>query len=209
MLNSTSFNNEWELWGLSYTHNVWFDGVQKTIFVHEGVIELNVKDDLYSRWKEWVMVNDMSKFLKAFSIIGGDPIPGGALGATIFLTNGWRIKPYIGEYRLVVNGNLYTEEGDDPYISTSGVSVSSVVSDLNTVQTATVVQEVVSEVLLNAETLTLITNAYTEARLARQLASNKAVISSDDKTVTIYDDDGTTILWQFNISDDKRIRTVG
>ncbi|MFU8773576.1 MAG: hypothetical protein ACNA8H_14310, partial [Anaerolineales bacterium] len=45
-----------------------------------------------------------------------------------------------------------------------------------------------------------------EVQKARKLQSNKAVISPDDRLVTIYDDDGTTILHQFDVSADKRVR---
>lgn len=52
-----------------------------------------------------------------------------------------------------------------------------------------------------------LTQAATEAKKARQAAVNKAVISPDDLTVTIYDDDDTTPLYVFDISSDKRQRT--
>jgi hypothetical protein len=51
------------------------------------------------------------------------------------------------------------------------------------------------------------TVAATESGLSRKTATNKAVVSSDDLTVTIYDDDGITPLYVFGISSDKRIRT--
>lgn len=49
----------------------------------------------------------------------------------------------------------------------------------------------------------VLTEARDEAKLARQLAGNKAVISPDGLTVTIYADDKTTPLWTFNIPDAK------
>jgi len=52
-----------------------------------------------------------------------------------------------------------------------------------------------------------LTTAHTEATSSRKISTNKAVIAPDDKLVTIYDDDGIAILYQFNISDDKRTRT--
>lgn len=51
------------------------------------------------------------------------------------------------------------------------------------------------------------TNAAADAEIGRKLSTNKAVISPDDLLVTIYDDDGLTVLYQFDISEDKRIRT--
>jgi len=52
------------------------------------------------------------------------------------------------------------------------------------------------------------TAAY-QATLTRKATFNKAVISPDDLTVTIYDDDEVTPLIVFDISSDKRIRSVG
>ena len=41
----------------------------------------------------------------------------------------------------------------------------------------------------------------------RKLQTNKAVVSSDNKTVNIYDDDGISIIHSFDISADKLSRT--
>lgn len=48
--------------------------------------------------------------------------------------------------------------------------------------------------------------AAVEATLARKLDSNKAIVSLDDLTATVYDDDGLTPLIVFDISADKRQR---
>jgi len=107
-------------------HSVTFDGPNKIIYINDGVTSLNIKTDLYSDWKEWAdhenpdgLIN--AKYLPAMRAVGGDPIPGGVLGSTYFLTNGWRIKPWSGFYRLTVTGNLYTEEGDSPYLNADGL----------------------------------------------------------------------------------------
>lgn len=50
------------------------------------------------------------------------------------------------------------------------------------------------------------TQAAIDAALARKLDSNKAIVSPDDLTVTVYDDDGVSILYVFDISADKRQR---
>ena len=46
-----------------------------------------------------------------------------------------------------------------------------------------------------------------DSSLSRKLQSNKAVVSEDNKTVQIFDDDGITVLHSFDISDDKLTRT--
>jgi len=56
---------------------------------------------------------------------------------------------------------------------------------------------------LSNEQVNILTVARDEARLARKLVGNKAVISNDGLSVTIYDDDGVTALWTFSIPDNK------
>lgn len=100
---------------------VTFDGPNKLMLINAGVTDIDVEVDLYSDWKEWVRVRDRAKYEMAMRTVGGDPTTGGrALGATFFLMNGWRIRTWEGDHRLVVNGNLYTDEGDPPFIPVIG-----------------------------------------------------------------------------------------
>jgi|LWDU01.1.fsa_nt_gi hypothetical protein len=115
-----------------------FDGATRTIYVNEGVSELDTKIDLYSAWKEWVLASTEAPspivWAKAFTAIGGDPITAGQdLGTTYFLENGWRIQPipYGTSYTLTITGNLYTREaGETPFRFANGVSVSLVRSNI-------------------------------------------------------------------------------
>jgi hypothetical protein len=81
-----------------------------------------------------VITSDNSKFLKALSAVGGDPLPGADfVGTTFFLENGWRIRPDETNHTLVVSGNLYTREGDSAFVNTLGsfnVRVESRISNL-------------------------------------------------------------------------------
>lgn len=112
---------------------VTFDGVHRLIYVNHGETELDVGIDLYSAWKEWQMQGN-TQFAPAFRTVGGDPIgPGRALGATYFMTNNWRVRTWEGNHRLVVVGNLYTEEGDPPFVPTINpwtIRIESTVSNL-------------------------------------------------------------------------------
>lgn len=116
--------HDWEYWGLY--HKVTFDGPNKLIIVNEGETSLDWATDVYSAWKEWMMLNnhmDNPGYLEAIRVIGGDDITSDGsrkVGATFFLRNGWRLRPWQGDYRLVVVGNVYTEEGDPIYVSISG-----------------------------------------------------------------------------------------
>lgn len=46
-----------------------------------------------------------------------------------------------------------------------------------------------------------------EIDVARKMQTNKAVISTDGLLVTLYDDDNTSVLHQFDVSADKNTRT--
>ena len=115
-----------------------FDGATRTIYVAEGVTELDVKIDLYSAWKEWVYAATEAPspivWAKAFTAVGGDPITDNRdLGVTYFLENGWRIQPTPNgtSYTLTIDGNLYTREaGETPFRFANGVSVSLVRSNI-------------------------------------------------------------------------------
>ena len=109
----------WDEW--VNPQKVTFDGPNKLMLVNEGVLELDVEVDLYSDWKEWSTLYDHGKYLPAMRTVGGDPTTGGrALGATFFLMNGWRVRTWEGDHRLTVTGNLYTEEGEPPFVPVVG-----------------------------------------------------------------------------------------
>lgn len=100
---------------------VTFDGNQKLIIINSGITELDVKIDLYSDWKEWSQQEQNIKWLAAFRSVGGDEIsPTRSLGSTYFLINGWKIRPPEEDTVIDVNGNLYSEDGSSPFVSTLG-----------------------------------------------------------------------------------------
>jgi hypothetical protein len=85
-----------------------FDGVNRLVKLNNtGSISV---EDMFSRWKEWVLTSDNSKYVQAFRSVGGDPLTETSnLGSTYFLTNGWLLQPFTSSYNLTVNGNLYAE----------------------------------------------------------------------------------------------------
>lgn len=100
-----------------------FNGTQKTITLTTGTTKISVRD-LWSRWVNWFLTDDNSKFLPAFKTVGGDDIDaseGTRIPIYSFLENGWRIKPQESNHTLVVNdGILLVNGGGDPFINTSG-----------------------------------------------------------------------------------------
>lgn len=100
-----------------------FDGATKLITLTSGTVALDVAD-LYSRWKDWVLLSDNAKWLPAFSTVGGETIDPGA-GTTVplyaFLVNGWRLKPQEANHTLNVSGGvLLVDGGGDPFVNTTG-----------------------------------------------------------------------------------------
>jgi hypothetical protein len=103
--------------------SITFDGETKRISLGTGTTNLGVHD-LYSRWKDWVLLSDNSKYAPAFSVVGGDPIDFGAgtyIPLYAFLENGWRIKPQEDNHTLnVKDGVLLVSGGGDPFVNTTG-----------------------------------------------------------------------------------------
>jgi hypothetical protein len=135
-MQTSTYYGYWDYW--NFYHKVTFDGPNKLILINDGVTEIDVRIDLYSDWKEWMLGHDgivPARYLEAVTNIGGQDLPGArVVGSTFFLTNGWRIKPYSGSYRLTVTGNLYTDEGDTPFVDADGslnnIRIESTVSTL-------------------------------------------------------------------------------
>lgn len=118
----------WEFWA-PYDPSNQFFGYQKAIFDGENriiridptVSELNVKEDIYSAWKEWIQVRDNAKFLPAIRTTGGDPIgEGDFTGDIYFLINEWTI---LLERSLVINGVLFSDDFPSPYVQADGTSL--------------------------------------------------------------------------------------
>ena len=99
-----------------------FDGPNKVISV-SGETILSVRE-LWSRWVDWLLTTDNSKYLFAFDQIGGDdidPVAGTTIPIFIFLTNGWRIAPEEVNHTLnVTEGVLVVDGGGDPFLDTEG-----------------------------------------------------------------------------------------
>lgn len=99
-----------------------FDGDELTITLDaptDGVLTISVGNDIYSEWKEWVLLSDNSKYPPAFRPDGGaDLTPGIAQGSYFFLRNdfGWRIKPHESTHTVYVVENLVPEDSSLPIV---------------------------------------------------------------------------------------------
>jgi hypothetical protein len=101
---------------MSYT----FDGVNKLCILGIGSSSLDVQD-MYSRWKEWVMEDENAKFLPFLDVVGGNVTTGSnQISSYFFVLNGWKIRPREASHTLTVDGILNVDGGGDPFTNTLG-----------------------------------------------------------------------------------------
>lgn len=117
------FHHSWpqsqDLWNLY--HKVTFDGPNRLIIINDGELDIDVKVDLYSDWKEWAQQRDYLKYYPAMRSVGGDPTTGGNfLGSTFFTINDWRVQ--ISD-STVFDGNLFSDDFDSPFVTVEGAKV--------------------------------------------------------------------------------------
>jgi hypothetical protein len=100
-----------------------FDPANKLIILPAAQTVMGVRD-VYSRWVDWLLTSDNSKYPLAFSTVGGDDIDlsaGTKIPIYAFLVNGWRIRPQEASHTLTVNdGVLLVSGGGDPFVDTLG-----------------------------------------------------------------------------------------
>ena len=103
-----------------------FDGPNKVIILTSGTVTLSVRD-LWSRWVDWLLTSDNSKYLPAMSLLGGDeidPIAGTKIPVYVSLLNGWRIRPQAASHILnVTAGILLVLGGGDPFVEVPSFTV--------------------------------------------------------------------------------------
>lgn len=95
-----------------------FNGSTKVITLSTGTITLSARD-IWSRWVDWFLTGDNSKYLPAFQQVGGDDIDEGAgtkIPIYVFLLNGWKVQPQMANHTLSVgDGILLVFGGGDPF----------------------------------------------------------------------------------------------
>jgi len=99
------------------------DGATKTITLTTGTTQVSVRD-VWSRWVDWFLTSDNSKFLPAFEQVGGNDIDasqGTKIPIYAFLVNGWKLRPQEANHTLTINdGILLVNGGGDPFLNTNG-----------------------------------------------------------------------------------------
>jgi hypothetical protein len=183
--------NWWEDWELY--HKVTFDGINRKIIINDGISILNVKEDIYSSWKEWLSLRDNSKFLPAFRTIGGDQTSTGIFAGDIyFLINNWQI---IVNQNVEFVGAIYQDDNLSPFIIGPGGGVRSTVSNL--------VQSVQPNVIVDSiPEISEINNKI--AAMLLQLESVKTSVDTLPTAQTIKNS-----VWNASISDHTTSGTFG
>ncbi len=100
-----------------------FDGPTKVISLSTGTVTLSIRD-LWSRWVDWLLTSDNSKYPIAFEQVGGNSIDasaGTSIPIYIFLKNNWKLRPQEASHTLnVSDGVIVVDGGGDPFINTIG-----------------------------------------------------------------------------------------
>jgi len=159
-----------------------------------GDITINVKRDLYSDGKEdWVANENLRKVSFPITAMGGNPLPGELyLGSTFFLDSNWKIQPYSADHRLIIDGNLYSKDGSDPFLDTNGYTVRVVqqVSSLtNTISAGSGVTEQDKDDIING-----VWTQSDNGNLVLKILRNKREIKKVDSVwhLIVYDNDNVT-----------------
>ncbi len=110
-----------------------FDKYGKFIYVSQSVSSINLAE-MWSRFCDWVVVDENLKIEPAMKYSGFDVIPSGFTGATFFMTNGW--KCIYNPNTTAITGVLFSEDYDTGYWDINGnpiypVTVSAVVNTVS------------------------------------------------------------------------------
>jgi hypothetical protein len=99
-----------------------FDGSTKIVTITTDT-EVSVLT-LWSRWVDWFLTSDNSKYPLAMSQIGGndiDTVAGTTIPIYLYLLNDWKIKPKEANHTLNITGGiLLVDGGGDPFTNTTG-----------------------------------------------------------------------------------------
>lgn len=187
---------------------VTFNSVTKIITIDEapdgnGDVIINVRQDLYSDGKEdWVSTESLRRVQFPITAVGGNPTPGDkALGSTFFLKSDWKIQPYDANHRLIIEGNLYADDGSDFILTVTGKTV-------KVVQTVSLLTEAIltGGSAITQDDIDDIADAVwthsTADFLLKVIKNKKALVKTGLVwQLIIYDDDDTTPILTKDLKD--------
>jgi len=174
-----------------------FDGPNALIILPLGVTAISI-NDLWSRWIDWTLTGDNSKYLPAFRTSGGDPIGGGQFAGTYFFLenqagSGWRIRPSEENQQLTITGNLFAEDSASPiFVPTLGgytVLVNTNTSALTQLQGETISTSPMEELAQGTPSAT--PTFYEALMLLYMSARNR--LTTTASSLQIHDSSGTVV----------------
>jgi hypothetical protein len=158
---------------------------------------VDVQDDIYSEWKEWVLTAPQNQgYPPAFRTAGGDGVTETLnAGAYSFLRNdlGWRIKPFEadGEYTFV--GNIVGQDTSKPILVPTTGNFNVLINGIQPITTvaqgsggasAQEVWEYLVEGDFSAEELLRLAAAAAAAKLSGAVAGQASTITLRDVSDT-------------------------
>ncbi len=118
MFAAVFYHHQEEMW--LNEHKATFDGVNKRVLVNDGVTAIDVKKDIYSAWKEWLLAGNM-QFDPAIRTIGGDStVLGQNAGDIYFLINSWTVV--IDFRKTTVTGVLFSDDFTTPWLNSDDLA---------------------------------------------------------------------------------------
>jgi hypothetical protein len=185
-----------------------FDGVTKLITVNSNESVIDVQEDLYSAWKRWIQTRDNLKYINAMRSVGGDPTVGGEfLGATFFVTNGWRI---VLTNATTIEGNIFSDDFDTPYLTEEGVVIAfSKVSNLidKVAPSTETLTEVASSVVNTLNTGTYDGVPFEDIMPILLAMAQGKIVNSSSGVYDVYAQDNTSVLYTLTESGVERNRS--
>jgi len=179
-----------------------FDGANKRIILDVTSISAS---QIWTDWVDWLAGDTYNhRWPPALSQVGGDDLGSGlSIPIYIFLLNDWRVRPMESNHSLNVIGNLFVDGGGVPIVQTLGtynvsaqytvpVQAQGIVTSGSSGPTAA---EIATAVRIEMD-------ANSRLVIIEKLARNKMVTNPATGTLTIYDDDGTTVLFSGPLYED-------
>ena len=174
----------------------------------------SAENDLYSDWKELVQANfggNAAGAPPAFSeSIGGNPVGGGKQVAPyFFLRNdlGWRLRPPEEDGETTIEGNLFATDINKNIVTPTLGGFTQVLRLLISPDALTVTTGVSGLTTAESEALLFIQKLLRNKLITNPVGSGVTTLGSPEVsvpegTVTLFDDDGTTVLLQADLFED-------
>lgn len=189
------------------------DGVNRDIYLNATTVGASIHPiDIYKEYRTLRATDETLRVWNPLMLAKGfEPKGGGSYTERyVVLLAGTRIVPYNVSHTLTVIGTVITDDGQSgincfdrgPLSSTTVVNINYVPPQVEviTISTASGILLAEQRVVLDSA-LSQAAAANVQASKARKMQTNKAVIANG--TVTIYEDDGVTVLHQFSVPDEN------